>query len=128
MGLALQIVLILFLVAVGAYLIPLLVQLRRTARAVETLAQGAKEDLSSIAGDVHQARAQLDKVSGMVEASLAMPSTIGASVARFVQSLSGMLERARSPWMDAAVTAGRIAVDLFSRPRGTASPKEKTDE
>lgn len=128
MSLALQIVLILFVVAVGACLVPLLIQIRRTARAVEELAQGARRDLASIAEDVHGARVQLDRVSGMVERSLEMPTTIGASVARFIQRMTGLLEHAQSPWFDAAVTAGRIALDYFRRPRGAEPGKEKTDE
>jgi hypothetical protein len=69
----LQIVVAVVVVAVGGCLVPLILQLRRTARSVEALAESARADLGRIAQDIHETRVGVDKVVGLVERSLEFP-------------------------------------------------------
>jgi hypothetical protein len=45
-----------------------------------------------------------------------------------VRSLTGMLERGPSPWMDAIVTAVKIGITFFRRASAAAQEKEKAHE
>jgi hypothetical protein len=73
----LQIVIALVLLALCACLVPLILQMRRTARAVELLADSARQDLAGMAQDLHQVRARVDQVADLAAASLAVPASLG---------------------------------------------------
>jgi hypothetical protein len=73
----LQIVIAVVLLALCAFLVPLLTQMRRTARAVELLADSARQDLDGMAQDLHQVRARVDQVADLVAATLAVPASLG---------------------------------------------------
>ncbi len=119
----LQIVLAVVVLAVGAFLVPLIIQLNRTAKAIETLAESAREDLNHIAQDIHQVHLQLEKVAVLAEASLTFPATLSA----IARSAVAMLGKGQSPWMDALVTAVKIGIDFFRRPRKAAQKEAKNE-
>ena len=70
MPIALEITLILVLVAVTIGLVPLLFQLRRTARALDVFLVSARSDLSQIADDVHASRVRMDHLATSLQRSL----------------------------------------------------------
>ena len=124
----LHFILVLAVVVLAAFLIPLLIQLHRTAKAVEALAENARQDLASIAEDVHEARLQMEKVATLAEQTLAFPAAAGSLAASLTRSLGTLLTGTASPWMEAAVAALRLAIDYLRRPKEASQDKEKTDE
>lgn len=82
MPLALDITLILVLVTLVAALVPLLIQLHKTARGIDRFLATVQRDVSQIAEDVHASRLRMDHMAGSVEVSLAefsaFSKTIGA--------------------------------------------------
>ena len=90
--------LIAVLVALTAVAIPLLIQLRRTALAVERMAESATLDLKQVAEDVHATRVQ---VEGLVTRFQPSPSggalegllgfLQGGALGRFAPLLSGVI-------------------------------------
>jgi len=124
----LQFVLVVVLLVLTGFLVPLLLQLLRTAKAVEALAESAREDLRQIAHDVHQTRESLDRVTGLVERSLEFPATAGGLAVALVRSLTGLLDRGPSPWLEALLTAVKIGISFFKRPPGDATEKEMPHE
>ncbi len=128
MTLVLQITLALVLVAVGAALVPLLIQMRRTARAAEALAESARQDLRQISQDVHEARLQVDRIATLVEKGLEFPATAGSMATSLLRTVTASLDRGPSLWMDVIVTALKFGLDFIRRPRAAAPDKEKNDE
>ncbi len=122
----LQIVLGSVAVLLGACLVPLLVQMYRTAKAMQELAESAREDLKRISGDIHQARLHLDKLAALTEQSLALPATASAVAARLLRTLTAAL--GRGSLAEALVTAVKFVIDFFRRSRGAAPTKEKCNE
>jgi hypothetical protein len=123
-----QILLAVLAVALVAFLVPLILQLTRTARSVQVLAESAREDLNRIAGDVHEVRQGLDQVVSLVERSLELPAVAGALAATVVRSFTSLLDRRPAPWVDALVTAVKFGIDFLKRPREAAPAKETNDE
>ena len=70
MSTTLEIVLILAIVILVGAAVPLLLQVRRTARTFEIFLQGAQRDLTQIAGDVHASRVRLDGLSDSLRESI----------------------------------------------------------
>jgi hypothetical protein len=69
MSLALEFALILFLLVVALGLLPLLTQLRRSARALETFLEASRGDLARIAEDAHASRLRMDHLAETLQAS-----------------------------------------------------------
>jgi len=107
--------------------VPLLLQLRRTATAVQALAESAKEDLAQISRDVHQARLEMEKVAGLVERSLAFPSVASTLAASLVRSAGTLLDGRASVWMEALVTVLKMGMQYFKRPSAAEAGKENHD-
>jgi len=124
----LQVVLVLVVLILAGCLVPLLLQLYRTAKAVEALAQSAREDLRQIAQDVHETRLHLDKVTAMAEKSLEFPATAGGLATALFRSLTAILDRGPSPWIEALVTAVKIGITFLRRPHAAATEEEKPNE
>lgn len=80
MPIALEITLILVLIALAVGLVPLLNQLRRTARGLDLFLLSTKKDLAQIAEDVHATRVRMDHVAGSLEIQL-------GEFARFARSI-----------------------------------------
>jgi hypothetical protein len=127
MAIWLQIILAIVLVGVGACLVPLLLQLRRTAASVQILADSAREDLRQISADVHHLRDKADGLVELAEASLAMPLGIGRIVSGAAQALEAVLGQG-GPWMAALLTGIKFALNLIRRPKKEAAAKEGSHE
>ncbi|MBK7293439.1 MAG: hypothetical protein IPI84_06600 [Holophagaceae bacterium] len=65
MPLALEITLILVLIALAVGLVPLLHQLRRTAQSLDLFLLSTRKDLTQIAEDVHASRLRMDHLVGL---------------------------------------------------------------
>lgn len=97
---ALTLVILLAVVALTTALVPFLIQLRKTAAAMEKLAESASRDISRITEDVHATRERIDQVAARIEQAAEKVSSLPTTVA----GLGGTL---------------RTAVDLFvARPLG----------
>ena len=64
MPIALQVTVIVVLLALVAALVPLLIQLRRTAMGLEVFLASSRKDLAQIAEDVHASRLRMDHLAG----------------------------------------------------------------
>jgi len=127
MAIWLQIILAIVLVAVGACLVPLLLQLRRTAASVQVLAESARVDLRQITEDVHHLRTRADGLADLAVASLEWPMGLGRIVSGAVTALESVLGGG-GPWMGALLTGLRFVLNLIRRPKTAAEPKEQTHE
>lgn len=70
MPFALEVTLIVVLAAIGIGLVPLLFQLRRTARALDDFLISSRKDLSQLAEDVHASRLRMDHLAGSLQNSM----------------------------------------------------------
>jgi hypothetical protein len=70
MPIALEITLIIVLAASTVGLVPLLFQLRRTAKGLDDFLLSSQKDLSQIAEDVHASRLRMDHLVGSLQTSL----------------------------------------------------------
>jgi ABC-type transporter Mla subunit MlaD len=90
MPIALEITLIAALAAVTVSLVPLLIQLSRTARGVEVFLRSAQRDLAQLADDTHASRERVDDLAASLQVSLdefaALSRTLG-DVGRMVKAL-----------------------------------------
>jgi hypothetical protein len=121
MAIWLQVVLAVVVLLLCGFLVPLLLQLRRTAAAVQLLAESAREDLRTITADVHHIRERADGLADLASASLELPIGIGRVLSGTARTLSSFLESDGSSWLSALLTGLRFAMNLFRRPRRTAS-------
>jgi len=111
----LQIVIAVVLVVLCAALVPLLLQMKRTAAAVERLADSAREDLGGIARDIHEVRTRLDGLADLAAATLALPAALGDAVARLFRT---MPEEARTPrWVGLVLAGLKWVLNTFLRPK-----------
>jgi hypothetical protein len=124
----LQIVLAVVLVAVAACLIPLLLQLRRTATAVQHLAESARTDLQQVAADVHHLRNRADELADLATSSMELPMSIGRIVAGTATALETYLGRGTPAWLGALLTGLKFAFNLIRRPSKAAKSKEESHE
>jgi hypothetical protein len=127
MAIWLQIILAIVLLAVGACLVPLLLQLRRTAASVQHLADSARQDLQQITEDVHHIRARADDLADLAEAGLQWPLRIGRLVSGALDTMESVMGHTR-PWISALLTGLRFALNLLRRPKAPAEPKESSHE
>lgn len=123
----LQIILAIAIVAVCACLVPLLLQLRRTAVSVQHLAESARADLRQITDDVHHVRQRADALADMALASMEWPMGLGRIVSGAVQTLETFLGQG-GPWMGALLTGLKFVLNLFRRPKKAAETKEAPSE
>ena len=70
MPIALEVTLILFLVALSVGLLPLFFQMRRTGQGLEAFLLATRKDLAQIAEDVHASRIRMDHLGISLQASL----------------------------------------------------------
>lgn len=129
MAVWLQVILAIVLVALGACLVPLLLQLRRTAAAVQTLAESARADLRQVADDVHHLRERADGLADLASTSMQLPMGISRIVAGTAQSLEAFLGRGGVPWASALLTGLKFVISFMRRPRkASARSKEASHE
>lgn len=128
MAVWLQVIVGVAVVLVVAFLVPLLMQLRLTAGAVQRLAESAREDLDSITADVRQVRQRVDSVADLAAQSLEVPATISALFGGLGRAVPSLLGRPSLPWLEALVTGVEFAINWFKRRREAAPPKETPHE
>ncbi|GLH71659.1 hypothetical protein GETHLI_01610 [Geothrix limicola] len=122
MTMALQIILGLAILAVVAFLIPFLFQARRTALALERLAERSSQDLDRIAEDIHAVRTEVEGLTQRVAHNLDHPSGLAQIVISLMQvssALTGGHER-RPNILEALLTGLRSVLHLFRRQRAAA--------
>ena len=108
---------------------PLLLQLRRTAAAVQHLADSARQDLQQIAADVHHIRATGPTAwRTWPTASLELPLRHRPDGFRTAQDRGASWAGRNLPWMGALLTGLKFVLNLFRRPRNRAATKEASHE
>jgi uncharacterized protein YoxC len=98
---ALEITLIVVLVAIAIGLVPLLFQLRMTAQGLDAFLLSSKKDLSQISEDVHASRLRMDHLADSLQTSLDELSTcahvmgdVGRTVKDFHSRFQNTIESA----------------------------------
>ena len=127
MAIWLQVILAIVLLAIGGCLVPLLLQLRRTAASVQQLADSARQDLRQITDDVHHIRTRADGLADLAEAGLNWHLRIGKVASGALGAVEAVLGQT-GPWISALLTAVRFAINLLRRPKKPAEPEEATHE
>ncbi|HJV48796.1 MAG TPA: DUF948 domain-containing protein [Geothrix sp.] len=122
MTMALQIILGLAILAVAAFLIPFLFQARRTALALERLAESSSRDLGRIAEDIHAVRTEVEGLTQRAARHMDHPSALTRIVIGLMQvssALTGGSER-RPNILEALLTGLRSVLHLFRRQSAAA--------
>jgi hypothetical protein len=129
MSLALQIVLCLAVTVLTVFLVLLLIQARRTAKAVEQLAESASHDLHQVSGDLHEIRARVEGVTGSVMNILETPSVLSQVVTGVIRGIPAFFHKREDSGdiFATLVTGAETALHLFRNLKAN-SPKEDTDE
>ena len=129
MSLLLQIVLCLAVATLTVFLVRLFIQARRTAAAIERLADSATRDLERVAEDIHEVRNRLDEVTGMLRTTFELPSALTQVVTGIVRSMPLFFggRSASSNWIDSLLTGIKSAFHLFRRSKASV-PKEAPHE
>lgn len=96
MSTALQVTLIVVLVAIAIGLIPLLYQLRRTAKGLDAFLISSTKDLSQIAEDVHASRLRMDHLAASLQGSLNEFSALAESAGDVGRTLKQVHTRVHS--------------------------------
>jgi hypothetical protein len=128
MAIWLQVILAIVLLVLCACLVPLLLQLRRTAASVQTLADSARQDLRQISADVHHLRERADGLADLATASLEFPMGLSRIVSGTAQALEGFLAKAGPPWLEALLTGLKFVLNLIRRPKKPAVTPEASHE
>jgi uncharacterized protein YoxC len=108
MPIALEITLILVLIAVAVGLVPLLIQLRRTAQGLDLFLLSAKRDLAQIAEDVHASRMRMDLLASSLQVSLCELSVFAKSVGELGSRLRDLHTSFRNSFESATRNVGDI--------------------
>jgi hypothetical protein len=128
MAIWLQIILGIVLLAVCACLVPLLLQIRRTAASVQQLAESARVDLRQIAADVHHLRGRADELADMAAAGMELPTSIGRIVTSTVQTMESLLTKVGPPWLEVMLAGLKFVLNLVHRPKPADPAKEASHE
>jgi uncharacterized protein YoxC len=129
MPIALEITLILVLLALAVGLVPLLYQLRRTAQGLDLFLLSTKKDLSQIAEDVHASRLRMDHLAGSLEVSLCEFSVFARSIGEVGSTVKELNARFRTTIESASRTFGGVlggisTVLAFFKRRSTSHESE----
>lgn len=129
MPIALEITLILVLVALAVGLVPLLYQLRRTAQSLDLFLLSTRKDLTQIAEDVHASRLRMDSLAGSLAGSLGELSVFARSIGEVSTTVSEWHTRFRNTIDSASRTFGGViggisAVLAFFKSRPTPQEPE----
>jgi hypothetical protein len=129
MPFALEITLILVLVVLAIGLVPLLFQLRQTAKGFDLFLFSTRRDLTQIADDVHASRLRMDLLAGSLAESLIEISTFARSIGEVGVTVSEWHARFRNTIDSASrnfggVIGGISAVLAFFKSRSTSQEPE----
>lgn len=130
MPIALEITLILVLVALAVGLVPLLIQLRRTAQGLDLFLLSTSRDLAQIAEDVHASRLRMDDLGGSLAVTLSDLSAFTKSIAEVGGTVKEWHARFRTTLESASRTIGGVmggvsAVLAFLKSKPTAHEPEQ---
>jgi hypothetical protein len=103
MSVALEITLIVVLVAIASAMVPLLFQLRRTAQGLDSFLLSTRRDLCQIAEDVHASRLRMDHLAVSLQSSLDELSTF----AQTMGELGGMVKSFHNQFHSSIESASR---------------------
>ena len=125
----LQITLSLAVVVLTVFLVMFLLQVRRTAAAVERLAESATRDLHQVSEDLHEVRLRTEEVANLARNALEHPSMLTQVVTGVVRAIPACFgpRPDSSNFLDTLLTGLRTAVHLFRRPKATP-PEEEPHE
>lgn len=90
MSVALQITLMVVLIALAAGSLPLLFQLRRTARGIDLFLLSTSKDLAQIAEDVHASRLRMDLLAATAQVSMSEFSSFAKSLGEVGHTLKDL--------------------------------------
>jgi len=124
----LQVIIAIVLVVLCGALVPLLLQLRRTAAAVEGLAQSARADLGQITADIHHLRIRADGLVDLATSSLEGAVSLGRFTSGAVHAVEALLGKGGLGWLSPLLTGARFVVNFLRRPKRRADSKEASDE
>jgi uncharacterized protein YoxC len=129
MPIALEITLILVLVALAIGLVPLFYQLRKTAQGLDLFLLSTNKDLSQIAEDVHASRVRMDHLAGTLESTLSEFSVFAKSVGEVGTKVKELHEEFRTSLESTtrivgSVIGGISAVLAFLKSRQTSHEPE----
>lgn len=131
MSMPLEVTLIVVLGALTLGVLPLLVQLRRTARSLDAFLVEGRRDLRQIAEDVHAVRLRTEALAASLEAPVEELTTFARALGdagRTVRDLQARVQGAAESLSRrfAALTGGLSAVLglLGARPLSSHSPEE----
>jgi len=129
MPIALEITLILVLIALAVGLVPLLHQLRRTAQSLDLFLLSTQKDLTQIAEDVHASRLRMDTLAGSLAESLGELSVFARSIGEVGATVSEWHTRFRNTIDSASrnfggVIGGISAVLAFFKSKSTPQASE----
>jgi hypothetical protein len=129
MSLVLQITLSLAVVVLTVFLVLLLIQARRTAAAMERLAESAAQDLRQVAEDIHEVRNQVEAVATLTKDVFEVPSTLTQVISGVIRGIPVFFGRQSGSkgFFDALLTGFQTALHLLHRPKAK-SPKEQPHE
>jgi hypothetical protein len=108
MSIALEVTLILVLVAFAAGLVPLLLQLRQTAKGLDRFLLSTQTDLAQIAEDVHASRLRMDNLAGSLAGSLGELSVFAKSVGEVGSTVAEFHARFRTTIESASRNFGSV--------------------
>ena len=129
MPIALEVALIVALVALTGALVPLLFQLRRTAQGLDAFFLSSRKDLAQIAEDVHASRLRMDHLAGSLQSSLdellalvRLMGEVGHTVKNFHNRFHSTIESASRNL--GGIIGGISAVLAFCKRKPTLSKTE----
>jgi hypothetical protein len=125
----LPITLSLAVVVLTVFLVLLLIQARRTAAAVERLAESAVRDLHQVSVDIHEVRMRADEMADLAKNTLALPSTLTQVVSGIVRGMPAFFTRRSSGGniFSTLMTGIQTVLHLF-RTSNPTPPKEDPHE
>jgi predicted PurR-regulated permease PerM len=88
---ALQSILIVFLIIVGGFLVPFLIQYRKTLKALESFARSAEENLDSITESIRQISIHTNEVLEMAKETLSLPAKLSRLISSFINVMPTLL-------------------------------------
>jgi len=129
MPIALEVTLIVVLIALTAGLVPLLFQLRRSAKTLDAFLLSSSRDLSRIAEDVHASRQRVDDLAATLQVSLDELSGFAKHVGELGQAMKALHTRFYSAMESASGQLGGLiggisTVLSFFKDRRASPPPE----
>ena len=108
MSLALEITLIVALVALVVGLLPLLYQLRQTAQGLDQFLLSSRKDLAQIAEDVHASRLRMDHLAATLQVTLVEVASFSRAIGEVGTTLKDLHTRFHNSIESASRNVGGV--------------------